>query len=91
MIQLYWRCQLFQKPSTSKDEDDDEDEDDVKPKCQFWDKCYRKDPNHLRNFLHPPRRASSRPKPSKKLEDGDEINIEGGFKLKRIGSNFECT
>ena len=24
-----------------------------KPKCKFWDKCYRKNEDHLSEFLHP--------------------------------------
>ncbi len=24
-----------------------------KEKCRYWDKCYRKDPGHLKQFLHP--------------------------------------
>ena len=24
-----------------------------KPKCKFWDKCYRKNADHLSEFLHP--------------------------------------
>ena len=25
------------------------------PRCKFWDKCYRKNPDHLKQFLHPPK------------------------------------
>lgn len=27
------------------------------PKCQFWDKCYRKNPEHRKMFMHPPEGA----------------------------------
>jgi len=26
---------------------------DTKPRCQYWDKCYRKNATHLSQFLHP--------------------------------------
>ena len=25
----------------------------TKVKCKYWDNCYRKDPNHNKEFLHP--------------------------------------
>lgn len=69
----------------------DEDTSKPKPKCEYWIKCYRKDPKHLKDYRHPKQRISSRPKPTRKLEDGDIVSVEGGFKLKRIGSDFTCT
>ena len=31
----------------------DTDDAKKKPKCKYWDECYRKDPNHRKNFQHP--------------------------------------
>lgn len=67
-------------------------EDVYIPKCQYWDKCYRKDPNHLKQFRHPgDGRKSTRPKPAKKLVEGEQVSLMGGYRLKRIGSDFTCT
>lgn len=74
-------------PSTSKEE-----ETVYIPKCQYWDECYRKDPNHLKQYLHPgDGRKSTRPKPAKKLEEGVQVSLPGGYRLKRTGSDFTCT
>jgi len=32
---------------------DDDDTVNGKPKCKYWDKCYRKNPEHLKEFAHP--------------------------------------
>ena len=29
------------------------DESKKRPKCKFWDECYRKDRDHKNTFLHP--------------------------------------
>lgn len=83
-------------PGKAKDEEpapsgEASDEETSKPKCEYWEKCYRKDPNHMKEYRHPKRRLSARPKPSKKLDDGETVNVAGGFKLKRLGSDFKCT
>ncbi|KAL5022797.1 hypothetical protein ScPMuIL_001952 [Solemya velum] len=82
-----------------------------KVKCKYWNKCYRKEANHKKQFLHPGdpvpedenedeeddsglkrTRASTRPKPKNKIEDGDVHLLEGGaYTLKRVGSHYYCT
>lgn len=83
---------------SKKDTDDDDavasgsSEDVYIPKCQYWDECYRKDPNHRKQYRHPgDGRKSSRPKPAKKLEEGVQVSLTGGYRLKRLGSDFTCT
>lgn len=80
----------------SKKNDDEEasgsSEDVYIPKCRYWEECYRNDPNHLKQFRHPgDGRKSSRPKPVKKLEEGVQVNLTGGYRLKRMGSDYTCT
>lgn len=75
-------------PSTSPAAEDD------RPDCTYWEKCYRKDPNHLKQFRHPadgPPQKKKRPKAENKIEDGEEKSITGGYRLKRIGSHYTCT
>jgi len=36
-----------------RDDDDDEEKVNGKPKCKYWDKCYRKNPEHVKEFAHP--------------------------------------
>ena len=83
------------KPSTSSDEPGpSSSSEDDRPDCTYWEKCYRKDPNHLKQFRHPadgPPKKKSRPKPDNKIEDGDEKSVAGGYRLKRIGSHYTCT
>lgn len=82
---------------SKKDEEDDavasgSSEDVYIPKCQYWDECYRKDPNHLKQYRHPgDGRKSSRPKPAKKLEEGVQVSLTGGYRLKKLGSDYTCT
>lgn len=86
------------KPKIKKEASITADEALEKQMCKYWEKCFRKDPTHLKTYLHPgdisederKRRLSSRPKPKRKLEDGDEVTA-GGFKLKRIGSDYQCS
>lgn len=75
-------------PSTSPAAEDD------RPDCTYWEKCYRKDPNHLKQFRHPadgPPQKKKRAKAENKIEDGEEKSIAGGYRLKRIGSHYTCT
>ena len=68
--------------------------DDGRLDCKYWDKCYRKDPNHFKEFRHPADgkpRKSQRAKVKNKMDDGEVKNVAGGFRLKRIGSHFSCT
>ncbi|KAL3860121.1 hypothetical protein ACJMK2_010286 [Sinanodonta woodiana] len=92
---------------TKGDNCDSADEDNPrKVKCQYWDKCYRKDKTHKSTYIHPGdpedadpgpskpaliRRTSGRIKPEKKIDDGEAVNISGGFKLKRNGSTYQCS
>lgn len=85
------------KPSASTDEAGPSSSPaavDDRPDCTYWEKCYRKDPNHLKQFRHPadgPPQKKSRAKPENKIEDGEEKSIAGGYRLKRIGSHYTCT
>lgn len=83
------------EPSTSTDEAGPSSAvDDDRPDCKYWEKCYRKEPNHIKQFRHPadgPPKKANRVKPENKIEDGDEKSVAGGFRLKRIGSHYTCT
>ena len=41
-----------------------------RPKCRYWDKCFRKNADHLKNFRHPAvRRKGSKAKVSDEEEE----------------------
>ena len=31
---------------------------EIKVKCQYWDRCFRKDKNHIADFLHPEKKKA---------------------------------
>ena len=43
------------------------------PRCKFWDKCYRKNPDHLKQYLHPSRDPAVTTTTS---DDGKRQNIK---------------
>ena len=55
-------------PANDEEEDADDGEEDEdaeviresKPRCQYWESCYRTNPVHLAAFRHPPKRAAAR-------------------------------
>jgi len=54
-------------------------------RCKFWDKCYRKNPDHLKQFLHP---SSAAGKAKRKASDSDsDEDLE--VKKRRLSSNEE--
>jgi len=48
---------------------DDDELVNGKPKCKYWDKCYRKNADHLKEFAHP---SDSKTPDSKSDDDDDE-------------------
>ncbi|XP_070574678.1 uncharacterized protein [Ptychodera flava] len=56
-----------------------------KPKCNYWDKCYRKNSTHLKAYLHP-----DDVKPKNKMDDGESVDIEK-YRIKRTGDSYYCT
>ncbi|XP_077982754.1 uncharacterized protein LOC144437642 [Glandiceps talaboti] len=56
-----------------------------KPKCNYWDKCYRKNPTHLKAFLHP-----DDVKPKHTMADGDSVDVDK-YSIKRTGDSYYCT
>ena len=66
-----------------------------RPKCRYWEKCYRKEPTHIKNFRHPPEGGANADvdddeeedmdegemsaKPLNVLADGETAEVEGGL------------
>ncbi|XP_006820400.1 uncharacterized protein LOC100366927 isoform X2 [Saccoglossus kowalevskii] len=60
-----------------------------KPKCKYWDTCFRTNAIHLRAFLHP-----ADMKQKNKMKDGDFVDVKSGdttYQLKRTGDSYYCT
>ncbi len=46
-----------------------------RPKCRYWGKCYRKNPDHLKNFRHPTvRRTGSKAGKAAASSDAEEMD-----------------
>ena len=41
------------------------------PKCKYWDKCFRTEPSHMKNYRHP-----NDGDKNKKKADVEEIDLE---------------
>ena len=75
----------------------------TRPKCRYWDKCYRKDPAHKKAFRHPGDKGGGKgngdeedmddepapPQPKNVMADGAEVNIDN-HRIKRIGDHYSC-
>ena len=66
--------------------DDDDDVDDSRPECQFGLKCYRKNPQHRKDFKHtqdpdkrPKRAATKSPKKKRKAADDNDDDDDGSY------------
>ena len=73
----------------AKTSEDDTDKTSVKsdrPKCRYWDKCFRKNPDHLKNFRPPAvRRKGSKKKAGDENDEEDMDTTETKTVTTRTG------
>ncbi|ESO87803.1 hypothetical protein LOTGIDRAFT_234827 [Lottia gigantea] len=75
-----------------------------KEKCKYWLKCFRKEQKHLLEFWHPgddipdeveeivDKKTRGKAKELlNALMDGQTVEFDSGFKLKRMGDNYSCS
>ena len=88
-ISLVWQESEAPSVKVAKKTPDDSDETSVKsnrPKCRYWDKCFRKNPDHLKNFRHPAvRRKGSKTKASDENDEEDMDTTETKTVTTRTG------
>eukprot|EP01117_Protostelium_nocturnum_P012116 TRINITY_DN4441_c0_g2_i1.p1 TRINITY_DN4441_c0_g2~~TRINITY_DN4441_c0_g2_i1.p1 ORF type:complete len:465 (+),score=181.39 TRINITY_DN4441_c0_g2_i1:163-1557(+) len=64
-----------EEESESEEENESEGEEDL-PVCMYGDRCYRKNPNHLKEFFHPHVDSNGNPKKVAKKSGGEDENVK---------------
>ncbi|XP_041376559.1 uncharacterized protein LOC121389029 [Gigantopelta aegis] len=73
-------------------------------KCKYWDKCFRKEKQHIKEFCHPDdsdadeaedadslKTRSQSKKPLNEMKPGDTVKFDGGVTIKREDDSYTCS